>query len=63
MEKKPENASKLREYICFTIKTLEDCIRKVQNFEEIRDIFSKHRVALVSLVCSAAEFDDVMIRN
>jgi hypothetical protein len=29
LDKKPSNSNKLREYICFSIKTLEDCFRKV----------------------------------
>lgn len=63
LEKKPENSNKLREYICFSIKTLEDCFRKIPNEEEISQIITQHKVNLVKLICNAAEFDDAMIRN
>ncbi len=29
LAKKPNNSNKLREYTCFSIKTLEDCFRKI----------------------------------
>lgn len=35
LEKKPSNSNKLREYICFAIKGLEDCLRKIDSEEEL----------------------------
>jgi len=63
LEKKPQNSNKLREFICFAVKTIEDCFRKIPHEDQLRSIFQAHRADLVSVVCQTAEVDDPMVQN
>ena len=51
LEKKPANASKLREFICFVVKTIEDCFRKIPSSNALSSLLTEHRADLVQVVC------------
>lgn len=63
LEKKPANSNRLREFICFAVKTIEDCFRKVPTTDELGALIVEHRQSLVQTVCQTAENDDPMIQS
>ena len=61
--KKGQSNLKLKEYICYLIKTLEDCLKKLELETELTEMISTLRVPLIEIICVSSEFDDIMIRN
>eukprot|EP00347_Sterkiella_histriomuscorum_P023819 403333278 len=55
--------NKLREFTCFSIKTLEDCFKKIGTQDELRNLILTLKHNLVETLCIAAEYDDIIIRN
>ena len=62
-DKKNHTNLKLKEYLCFLIKTLEDCLKKVTTIEELKSIIITLKSSLFEIICLGAENDDIMIRN
>ena len=56
--------SKVKEYTCFLIKTLEDCLKKCSQQEYLSNLitFSKKDL-LIETICMGAECEDIMVRN
>ena len=53
---------KIKEYICFLIKTIEDSIKKVPQ-EEFGDFLLPLKSEIFELICTGAEIEDIMVRN
>jgi hypothetical protein len=64
MEAKKGTAStlKVKEYICFLIKTIEDSIKKVP-LEELSSFLLSIKSDIFELICTGAELEDIMVRN
>lgn len=51
------------EYIIFMIKTVEDCLKKVEGDWELSQIIYDIKDILIEVVCIGSEIDDIMIKN
>jgi hypothetical protein len=63
LDKKPLYANKLREYVCFCIKTLEDCFRHIKSDSELADLILTLKTKIIEILCKGAEYDDLTVRN
>ncbi|CDW90832.1 sec7 domain containing protein [Stylonychia lemnae] len=64
IQQKPiSGGNKLREYACFSIKTLEDCLNRISTQEELTNIIVTLKDKIIETLCICGEFDDIMIRN
>ena len=50
---------KIKEYICFLIKSIDDSIKLAQN----ENLLVALKKELFELICSGAELEDIMVRN
>jgi hypothetical protein len=60
--KKATSNLKLKDYLCFLIKTLEDAIRKVPA-EKLTPLILTLKHDLFEVICTGAECEDVLVRN
>ncbi len=61
-EKKNQSNLKIKEYLCFLIKTLEDCFKKIPSPQLLQLIIIQLKKPLIEITCMCAEYDDIMIR-
>lgn len=62
-DKKNQTNLKLKEYLCFLIKSLEDCLKKISSVQELSSIIIELKSNLSEIICLGAENEDIMIRN
>jgi hypothetical protein len=55
-------ANKLKEYICFLIKTLEDCLKKLSP-KELSELIMTLKLSLLETLASCGEQEDISIKN
>lgn len=60
--KKTTSNLKLKDYLCFLIKSLEDAIRKLSIPNMIELILSLKK-DIIEVICTTAESEDVLVRN
>lgn len=58
--KKPTSNLKMKEYICFMIKAVEEGMRRTG---DVGALIMDMKDKLFEVVCTAAECEDIMIRN
>ena len=61
--KKATSNLKLKDYICFMIKTLEDAVRRVSPDGGLKDLVLSLKNDLFDVICTGAESEDVLVRN
>ena len=61
--KKATSNLKLKDYLCFLIKTLEDAIRKVPTAEMLKTLILNLKNDLFEVICTGAECEDILVRN
>lgn len=62
-DKKFSKDMKNKEYVCFLIKTLEDCLKKIPTAFELIALILSIKAELIEVTCLAAEYEDIMIKN
>jgi len=60
--KKATSNLKLKDYICFLIKSLEDALRKIPD-QELRKMIVSLKNEIFEAICLAAESDEILVRN
>jgi hypothetical protein len=60
--KKTTRNLKLKDYICFLIKSLEDAIRKL-SIPNMRELILALKKDIIEVICTTAECEDVLVRN
>ena len=60
--KKATSNLKLKDYLCFLIKTLEDAIRKIPA-EKLKTLVLTLKNDLFDVISTGAECEDILVRN
>jgi len=60
--KKATSNLKLKDYICFLIKSLEDVLKNLAK-EKLQDLILTMKNDLFEVICTAAETEEVLVRN
>jgi hypothetical protein len=56
------NYNKTLEYVCFTIKTIEDCLKRTSR-SQIVALVQSCKAQLIEVICLGSENEEIMVRN
>lgn len=63
LNKNDSHNMRVIEYVIFMIKTIEDCIKKVENDEELCRFIQNLKNLVIEVICVGGESEEIMIRN